>query len=55
LFCTVAGYFAVQPMMASARVGEGSVSFGALHGIAMGFYGLKAILVSTLAWRLVPK
>ena len=31
LFCTVAGYFALQPMMAAARAGQGPLSFGALH------------------------
>jgi hypothetical protein len=55
LFCTVAGYFALQPMMAAARAGQGSLSFGALHGISAGLYGLKAILVSVLAWRLSPR
>lgn len=53
VFCTVAGYFAVQPMMAAARAGEaGVLSFGALHGISAGFFGLKALLVLALAWRL---
>jgi len=52
IFCTVAGYFALQPMMSAARAGEGALSFGALHGIASGFYVLKAVLVSVLAWRL---
>jgi len=52
MFCTVAGYFALQPMMAAARAGEGALSFGALHGISAGFYLLKAVLVSVLAWRL---
>ena len=52
LFCTVAGYFALQPMMAAARAGQGSLSFGALHGISAAFYGLKALLVAVLAWRL---
>ena len=55
IFCTVAGYFAVQPMMASARAGQGPVSFGALHGISASFYLLKAVLVSVLAWRLAPR
>ncbi len=55
MFCTVAGYFAVQPMMASARAGQGPVSFGALHAISAGFYLLKAVLVSVLAWRLAPR
>ena len=52
LFCTVVGYFALQPMMAAARAGQGSLSFGALHGISAAFYGLKTVLVATLAWRL---
>lgn len=55
LFCTVAGYFALQPMMAAARAGQGSWSFGALHGASMTFFGLKALLVAWLAWRLSPR
>ncbi len=55
LFCTVAGYFALQPMMAAARAGQGAWSFAALHGASAGFYGLKAVLVSILAWRLAPR
>jgi Domain of unknown function (DUF4149) len=52
LFCTVAGYFAVQPMMESARAGQGALSFGALHAISAGFFMLKGLLVLALAWRL---
>jgi hypothetical protein len=52
LFCTVAGYFALQPMMAAARAGQGNLSFGALHGISAGLFGLKALLIAVLAWRL---
>jgi len=52
LFCTVAGYFGLQPMLAAARAGQGTLSFGTLHGVSAGLYGLKAILVSVLAWRL---
>ena len=51
LFCTVAGYYAVQPMMASARSGQGALSFGQLHAISAGFFVLKAGLVLALAWR----
>jgi hypothetical protein len=54
LFCTVLGYFALQPMMAPARAGQGPLSFGALHGISSGLYVLKALLVAALAWRLAP-
>ena len=52
LFCTVAGYFALQPMMAAARAGQGVLSFGALHAISATFFGLKTLLVVALAWRL---
>jgi len=52
LFCTVAGHFGLQPMMAAAKAGQGALSFGALHGASAGLYGLKAVLVSVLAWRL---
>lgn len=52
LFCTVAGYFALQPMMAAARAGQGALSFGALHALSTVFYGLKTLLVLVLAWRL---
>ena len=52
LFCTVAGYFAILPMMAAARAGQGGLSFGALHAASAGFFGLKGVLVLALAWRL---
>jgi hypothetical protein len=52
LFCTVAGYFALQPMMAAARAGQGAWSFGLLHGVSAALYGVKALLVAVLAWRL---
>jgi Domain of unknown function (DUF4149) len=52
LFCTVAGYFAVQPMMEAARAGQGALSFGALHAISAGFFVMKGLLVLALAWRL---
>jgi hypothetical protein len=51
LFCTVAGYFAVQPLMDAARAGQGSLSFAALHGISLGLFGLKGLLLLVLAWR----
>jgi hypothetical protein len=54
LFCTVVGHFALQPMMAPARAGQGPLSFGALHAIASALYALKAVLVGALAWRLAP-
>ena len=51
IFCTVAGYFAIQPMMAAARSGQGPWSFGALHAVSSGFYAVKGLLVLALAWR----
>jgi len=52
LFCTVAGYFAVQPMMAAARAGQGTVSFMTLHAVSAGLFALKGLLALALAWRL---
>jgi hypothetical protein len=50
--CIVAGHYAVQPMIEAARTGQGSLPFAALHGIALGFFGLRLVLVAILAWRL---
>jgi hypothetical protein len=55
LFCTVAGYYALQPMFEAARAGQGPLSFGALHTISAVFYAVKAILVTLLAWRLAAR
>lgn len=52
LFCTMLGYFALQPMMAAARAGQGALSFGALHGISAALFGIKGLLALALAWRL---
>jgi len=51
LFCTVAGYFAVQPMMEAARAGRGALSFGQLHAISLGLFGVKLLLIVALAVR----
>jgi hypothetical protein len=51
LFCTVAGYFGIQPMMAGARAGQGELSFGQLHAISSTFFVVKLGLVAVLAWR----
>jgi Domain of unknown function (DUF4149) len=51
LFCTVAGYFALQPLMTAARSGQGPLSFGQLHALSAGFFVVKAGLVLALAWR----
>jgi hypothetical protein len=52
LFCTVAGYFAIEPMMATARLGQGPWSYGALHAASASLFVLKGLLVLLLAWRL---
>ena len=51
IFCTVLGHFGLQPMMASARAGEGSFSFGQLHAASLALYGVKTLVVLALAWR----
>jgi hypothetical protein len=51
LFCTVAGYFALQPMMTAARQGQGGLTFGQLHAISLAFFGIKTLAVLALAWR----
>ncbi len=51
LFCTVAGYFGLQPLMAAARAGQGTLSFGQLHAASAAFFGVKLLLVAALAWR----
>jgi hypothetical protein len=51
LFCTVAGYFGILPLMQAARAGQGALSFGQLHGISSTFYFVKVLLVLVLAWH----
>lgn len=51
LFCTVAGYFGLQPLMPAARAGQGSLSFGQLHAASAVFFVVKGLLVLVLAWR----
>ena len=51
VFCTVAGYYAVLPMMEAARAGTGRIPFGALHAISGSFFVLKGVLFLALAWR----
>ena len=52
LLCVVIGYYALQPMIESARAGEGSLSFGALHAIASSFFVARLAIVAVLAWLL---
>ncbi len=51
LFCTVAGYFGVMPMMDAARAGNAPLSFGQLHAVSVAFFAVKLLLVLALAWR----
>ena len=51
IFCTVAGHFAVLPLMEAARLGQGALSFGQLHAVSAGFFVIKTLLVLVLAWR----
>ncbi len=51
LLCTLGGYFAVQPLLASARAGQTLLSFGQLHLVSVSLFGVKLLLVAMLAWR----
>jgi hypothetical protein len=55
ILCTVAGYFAIEPMMAQARAGQGRWSFGALHAASTVFYGLRTLAVALAAWWLAAE
>ncbi|HEY9107645.1 MAG TPA: DUF4149 domain-containing protein [Roseateles sp.] len=50
LFCTIAGYYGLQPLMADAKAGTGVASFAALHGASLAFFGVKGLAVLALAW-----
>lgn len=52
VFCTLLGYYGLQPWVEQARAGLGPLSFGQLHAVSVCFFGLKLLLVSALAWRL---
>ncbi len=52
IFCTVVGYFGLQPMLALAKAGQATpLSFGQLHGLSFGLFGLKTLLVGWLTLR----
>lgn len=51
LFSTVAGYFAVQPMMDAARAGQATWSFATLHAVSLAFFALKGVALLALVWR----
>jgi len=52
LFCTVAGYYGLEPMMAQARAGAPTaLGFMQLHAVSLAFFGAKGLLALALAWR----
>lgn len=52
VFCTVAGYYALQPMMEMARAGGPSaLTFSQLHRLSTALFGGKGLLVLALAWK----
>lgn len=52
LFCTVLGYFGLQPMMEAAKAGEPArLGFGALHALSTLFFAVKGLLLLALVWR----
>ncbi|MBL0086348.1 MAG: DUF4149 domain-containing protein [Ideonella sp.] len=51
VFCTVSGYFAIQPMLPAARAGQGAFTFGQLHLASAAMFVVKGLLVLVLAWR----
>jgi len=53
VFCTVLGYFAVQPMLPGAKMGQGPLTFGQLHALSVVFFAVKGFLAAVLAWRTV--
>ena len=51
VFCTLAGYFAVQAVLPAVRAGQGGLSFGQWHAVSVTCFGLKGLLVAAMAWR----
>jgi hypothetical protein len=52
LFCTVAGYYGLEPVMEQARAGAATpLSFMQLHAVSLAFFGAKGLLALALAWR----
>jgi hypothetical protein len=52
LFCTVAGYYGLEPLMERARSGaDAPLTFMQLHAASLAFFGVKGLLALALAWR----
>ena len=52
LFCTVAGYYGLEPLMERARAGADTpLTFMQLHAVSLVFFGAKGLMALALAWR----
>jgi hypothetical protein len=52
LLCTFIAAFGLQPLIEAAREGRPvPLGFGPLHGLSVGLFGVKLLLVAALAWR----
>jgi hypothetical protein len=52
LFCTVAGYYGLEPLMERARSGAATaLTFMQWHAVSLAFFGAKGLLALALAWR----
>jgi hypothetical protein len=51
LACTIVGYYVLQPLMEQAKAGGAtSLTFGQLHAVSLGLFGIKILAVAALAW-----
>lgn len=55
LFCTVLGYWGLQPMMEAARETGDRARFGLLHGLSSTIFAVKGLLLLALLWRIGPQ
>ena len=55
LFCTVLGYFVMQPVMTLARSGETSFSPMQAHVVSVVCYAIKTVLVLWMSLRALEK
>ena len=53
MFFAILGYDGLQPLMAQAKQGAGLASFAMLHGLSLGCFAAKAVVVMALAWRTI--
>jgi predicted membrane-bound spermidine synthase len=55
MFCTVLGYWGLQPMMEAAREAGDHARFGLLHGLSSLIFAFKGLLLLALLWRISPE